>query len=680
MKIDVSNVTHEEAKRRLAELRRELQRHSYLYYVLNKPEISDYEYDRMFQELLALEAKFPDLVTPDSPSQRVGAEPAKEFKTVYHKIPMLSLGNAFDENDLIAFDKRVKKEANVDSVEYVTELKMDGLAVSIRYEKGILVLGATRGDGIRGEDVTANVKTIRNVPLKLLGNDIPEVIEVRGEVIMFKKDFEELNKERERKGEPLFANPRNAAAGSLRQLDPKITAQRKLHMIAYGIGEVVGKTFKKHFEVLKYLEKIGFKISPEAAVCPDIQEAIRRCKYYTAHRNDYPFAADGVVIKVNDLALQKKLGATSHEPRWAIAFKFPPEEAETIVRDIIVQVGRTGKLTPVAIFDPVELEGSIVSRATLHNEDQIRRLGIRIGDHIIVRKAGSVIPEVVRVVKEKRTGNEKPFKMPDRCPVCGGPVVRLPGEAATRCINASCPAQVKERIVHFVSREAMDIDSLGEKIIDQLVEKGLIKDYADLYYLKKEDLLKLERMGPVLAEKIIRNIQNSKNRPLENLIYALGIFQVGKHTAELLAKKFRSLDALMNASMEEIASIEGIGPVTAKSIKDFFSSEQNRKVIEKLKKAGVNMKSKEEEKQNLPLKGYKIVFTGALKSMTRSEAKELVKKLGAETPDSVSKKTTLVVVGEDPGSKYEKALKLGIKTITEEEFLDMIRRFENDRT
>ncbi len=679
MKIDVSRVTREEAKKRLAELRKELHRHSYLYYVLNKPEISDYEYDRMFQELLALEAKFPDLVTPDSPSQRVGAEPAKEFKTVYHKIPMLSLGNAFDDNDLIAFDKRVKREVNVDSVEYVTELKMDGLAVSVRYENGILTLGATRGDGIRGEDVTANVRTIRNVPLKLFGDDIPEVIEVRGEVIMFKKDFEELNKERASKGEPLFANPRNAAAGSLRQLDPKITAQRKLHMIAYGIGEVIGKTFEKHFEILKYLEKIGFKISPEAAVCPDIEEAIRRCKYYTAHRNEYPFAADGVVIKVNDLKLQEKLGATSHEPRWAIAFKFPPEEAETIVRDIIVQVGRTGKLTPVAIFDPVELEGSVVSRATLHNEDQIKRLDIRIGDHIIVRKAGSVIPEVVKVLKEKRTGKEKPFTMPDRCPVCGGPVVRLPGEAATRCINASCPAQVKERIVHFVSREAMDIDSLGEKIINQLVEKGLIKDYADLYYLKKEDLLKLDRMGPILADKIIRNIQNSKNRPLANLIYALGIFQVGKHTAELLAKKFHSIDALMNATEEEIASIEGIGPITAKSIKDFFASEQNKKVIEKLKAAGVNMESKEETKEeNLPLKGYKIVFTGALKSMTRSEAKELVKKLGAETPDSVSKKTTLVVVGEDPGSKYEKALKLGIKTITEEEFLKMIGRLKND--
>ncbi len=677
MKIDVSNVTHEEAKKRLEELRKILRHHSYLYYVLNKPEISDYEYDKLFQELLALERKFPDLITPDSPSQRVGAPPLKEFKTVYHKIPMLSLGNAFDETDLREFDRRVKREAGVDTVEYVTELKMDGLAVSVRYEKGILVQGATRGDGIRGEDVTPNVKTIKNVPLKLFGDEIPDVIEVRGEVIMFKKDFEELNEERKKKGEPLFANPRNAAAGSLRQLDSRITAKRKLHMIAYGIGEVVGKEFKKHFEVLKFLEKIGFTISPEAAVCPDIEEAIRRCNYYTAHRDEYPFGADGVVIKVNDLKLQEKLGATSHEPRWAIAFKFPPEEAETVVRDIIVQVGRTGTLTPVAIFDPVELEGSVVSRATLHNEDQVKRLDIRIGDHIIVRKAGSVIPEVVRVLKEKRTGKEIPFKMPDRCPVCGGPVVRLPGEVAVRCINASCPAQVKERIVHFVSREAMDIDSLGEKIINQMVDKGLIKDYADLYYLKKDDLLKLERMGEKLAEKIINNIEGSKNRPLANLIYALGIFGVGKHTAELLANKFSSIDALIKANEEEISEIEGIGPVTAKSIKDFFSSEQNLKVIEKLKKAGVKTEEERKEKkaENLPLKGEKIVFTGALDSMSRSEAKEIVRSLGAETPDTVSKKTTLVVVGKDPGSKYEKAQKLGIKTINEEEFLELLRRY-----
>ena len=676
MKFDLSDVTAEKAEKRLRELRKTLRYHSYLYYVENNPKISDYEYDKLFQELLALEQKFPNLVTPDSPSQRVGASPLKEFKTVYHKTPMLSLGNAFDDTDLIEFDKRVKREAKTNTVEYVTELKMDGLAVSIRYENGTLVQGSTRGDGLRGEDVTLNVKTIRNVPLKLFGNEIPEVIEVRGEVIMFKKDFEELNKERKNRGESLFANPRNAAAGSLRQLDSHITAQRKLHMIAYGTGEIIGKEFKKHFELLKFLETIGFTISPEAAICPDIQEAIKRCIYYTAHRDEYPFGADGVVIKVNDLNLQKQLGATSHEPRWAIAYKFPPEETETIIKDIIVQVGRTGTLTPVAIFDPVELEGSTVSRATLHNEDQIKRLDVRIGDHAIVRKAGSVIPEVVRVVKEKRSGKEIPFKMPDRCPVCGGPVARLPGEAATRCINAACPAQVKERIIHFVSRGAMDIDSLGEKIIDQMVDKGLIRNYADLYYLKEEDLLKLERMGNKLAAKIINNIQESKGRPLTNLIYALGIFQVGKHTAQLLTNKFKSLDDIMNASEEEIAEIEGIGPVTAKSIKNFFSSQQNRDIIERLKEAGVKTeKEVKAEPENLPLDGVKIVFTGTLESLSRERAKEIVRNLGAETPNSVSKKTNLVVVGKDPGSKYERAQELGVKTIDEEEFLNLLRRY-----
>ncbi len=675
MKIDVFNTTHEEAEKRIEKLRRILRHHSYVYYMLNKTEISDYDYDKLFQELLALERKFPDLVTPDSPSQRVGVTPLKKFVTVYHKVPMLSLGNAFDERDLINFDRRMKKEASTDTVEYVTELKMDGLAVSLRYEKGILIRGATRGDGIRGEDVTQNVKTIRNIPLKLFGDEIPDVVEVRGEVIMYKKDFEELNKERERKGVSLFANPRNASAGSLRQLNSHITARRKLHMIAYSIGEVAGKKFKKHFEILKFLEKIGFRISPEAAVCPDISEAIKRCKYYMAQRDQYPFGADGVVIKVNDLSLQQKLGATSHEPRWAIAFKFPPEEAETVVKNIIVQVGRTGKLTPVAIFNPVGLEGSIVSRATLHNEDQIKKLDLKISDHVIVRKAGSVIPEVVRVIKEKRNGKEIPFEMPDRCPVCGGPTVRLPGEAATRCINVACPAQVKERIVHFVSREAMDIDSLGEKIIYQMVDNGLIKDYTDLYYLKKEDLLKLERMGEKLAEKIINNIQGSKNRPLKNLIYALGIFQVGKHTAELLVNRFTNIDDLMNASEEEIAVIDGIGSVTAKSIKDFFLLEQNRRIIERLRRAGVKMKKGEQTvEKNLPLKEEKFVFTGSLDSMSRIEAKEIVRNLGAETSDTVSKKTTFVVAGKEPGSKYEKAQKLGIKIINEEEFLELLRR------
>ena len=671
MKIDISAVSYEEAKDLIKKLRYTIQHHNYLYYTRNEPEILDREYDQMFQDLIALEKKFPSLITPDSPSQRVGAPPLKEFKTVQHKIPMLSLGNAFNNEDLINFDKRIQKELKTETFQYVTELKMDGLAVSIRYENGVLIQGATRGNGVNGEDVSLNVKTIKNIPLKLFGNTIPLVIEVRGEIIMYKKDFEELNKEREKNGGSPFANPRNAAAGSLRQLDSRITAQRKLQMISYGIGEIEGISFETHFEILKFLKKLGFKTSPEATPCNGINEIIERCDYYKNHRNDYPFEADGIVLKVNEIALQKKLGATSHEPRWAIAYKFPPEEAETTVKNIIVQVGRTGILTPVAIFDSVGLEGSIVSRATLHNEDQIKRLGIRINDKIIVRKAGSVIPEVVKVLKEKRSQNTQPFKMPDKCPVCGDLAIRFEGESATRCINVSCPAQVKERIIHFASRNAMDIDALGDKIIDQLVDKKIISDYSDLYYLKKEDLLKLERMGETLEEKILRNIQQSKNKSLSNLIYALGIFQVGKYTANLFAKTFKSIDALKAATEDEILAIEGIGPITAQSIKKFFSSKQNIEILKKLKTAGIKMEE-ETKTQNLPLRREKIVFTGTLKNFSRGEAQNIVKNLGGEVPDTITKTTTIVVAGGKPGSKYKKAKTLGIKIISEDEFKKLI--------
>jgi DNA ligase (NAD+) len=674
MENDVPHLTHEEAEKRLKELRTLINYHNYRYYVLDNPEISDFEYDKLFDELLAIERKFPDLVTEDSPSKKVGGEPLAEFKTVMHKIPMLSLGKTFNKEDLINFDKRVKRESGVDKIEYVTELKMDGLAISIRYEKGLLVLGATRGDGVQGEEVTPNVKTIKNVPLRLMTDDIPGVIEVRGEVIMYKKDFEELNKERERNGDPLFANPRNASAGSIRQLDSKITAQRKLHMIAYGIGEFSGKEFKTQLETLEYLIKIGFSVSPEFTFCKDIYEVVDRCEYYSRKRAEYPFEADGVVAKINDIDIQKKLGSTSHEPRWAIAYKFPAEEKETIVRDIIINVGRTGALTPVAIFDPVELEGSTVSRATLHNEDQVKMLDIRIGDHIIVRKAGSVIPEVVRAIHEKRTGYEKPFIMPDKCPVCGGPAVRLEGEAVTRCINAACPAQVKERIIHFVSREAMDIESIGEKLVEQLVNKGIIRDFADLYYLKQEDMMKLERMGDILANKILRNIQDSKTRPFANLLFALGIFQVGKRTAELLAEKFKSIDELSNAPLENILEVQGIGPVTAQSIKDFFAAKENAEIIEKLKKAGVKTATGVEEKTEGPLKGIVFVFTGTLKEFTRGDAEKIVESLGGEASSTVSKRVNYLVVGEDPGSKLDKARVLGIKIINEEEFKKLIGR------
>ncbi len=672
MKIDISAVSYEEAKDLTKKLRRTIQHHNYLYYTRNEPKLLDREYDQIFQDLIALEKKFPSLITPDSPSQRVGAPPLKEFKTVQHKIPMLSLGNAFNNEDLINFDKRIKKELKTEAFQYVTELKMDGLAVSIRYENGVLIQGATRGNGVNGEDVSLNVKTIKNIPLKLFGNTIPPVIEVRGEVIMYKKDFEELNKEREENGELPFANPRNAAAGSLRQLDSRITAQRKLQMISYGIGEIENISFKTHFEILESLKKLGFKTSPEATPCNGINEIIERCEYYKNHRNDYSFEADGIVIKVNEIAFQKKLGATSHEPRWTIAYKFPPEEAETTVKNIIVQVGRTGILTPVVVFDPVELEGSIVSRATLHNEDQVKRLDIRINDNIVVRKAGSVIPEVVKVLKEKRPQNTQPFKMPDKCPVCDGHAVRFEGESATRCINVSCPAQVKERIAHFASRNAMDIDALGDKIIDQLVDKKIISDYSDLYNLKKEDLPKLERMGEILAEKILRNIQQSKNKNLSNLIYALGIFQIGKYTASLLVKTFKSIDALKAATEDEILAIGGIGPITAQSIKKFFASKQNIEILRKLKTAGIKMEEEEIKTQNLPLKGEKIVFTGTLKNFSRGEAQDIVKNLGGEALETVTKATTIVVVGENPGSKCKKAKALGIKIISEDEFKKLI--------
>jgi DNA ligase (NAD+) len=671
MNIGVSRLSHEEAERRLGELRETINHHMYLYYVLDKPEIEDAEYDKLFQEILAIENRFPDLVTLDSPSQRVGAPPLNEFSTVIYRVPMLSLANAFEEEGLRDFDRRVKSFLHEIDVEYVTELKMDGLAISLRYENGFLVQGATRGDGIKGEDVTNNVKTIRNIPLRLLGQNIPPLIEVRGEAIMFTKDFEELNAEREKNGELLFANPRNASAGSIRQLDPKITASRHLHMIAYGIGEVRGRQLHSQFELLRYLESIGFKVSPEYKICKDIEEVIETCNFFTVYRNDFPFGADGVVFKVNDFAKQEKLGATSHEPRWAIAFKFPAEEAETVVKDIIVSVGRTGALTPVAIFDSIEIDGSVVSRAALHNEDIVNKLDIRVGDHVVVHKAGSVIPEVVSVVKDKRTGKEVPFKMPDCCPVCGEPVVREEGETFSRCINASCPAQVKEKIIHFVSRDAMDIESIGGQLVSHMVDSELIHDFADLYFLTKDKLLTLERMGERLADKILKNIQDSKSRNLANLIYALGIFEVGKRTAELLVKRFKSIDELISANEDSMLKVEDVGPVTAMSIKKFFNVNENLAIIEKLRKAGVNMVEKASSKE-LPLQGKVFVFTGSLVSFSRSDASHTVQNLGGEVLETLSKKVDFVVAGSEPGSKLEKAKQLNVQIIDEETFKKLI--------
>ena len=663
-------MTKEEAKKRIEELRREIEYHNYRYYVLDSPVITDEEYDKLFRELVELEEKFPEFKSPNSPTQRVGAPPLKEFKTVKHEIPMLSLDNAFNAEELMAFEKKIKRMLKTDEeIEYVVEPKFDGLSISLLYRNGELVRGATRGNGIEGEDVTPNVRTIKTIPLFI--EDAPPLIEVRGEVVMFKKDFEELNRERRMKGETTFANPRNAAAGSVRQLDSSITAKRKLHFFAYAVGIYEGITFKTQEGILLFLKEKRFKVSPDFEKVKGIEQVIKKCLWFQERRDEYPFDMDGAVVKVNSLELQKKLGATTHAPRWAIAYKFPAEEKETIVRDIIIQVGRTGKLTPVAILEPVFVSGSTVSRATLHNEDEIKRLGVRIGDHVIVRKAGSVIPEIVRVVKEKRTGKEREFKFPDKCPVCGAKVIRLPGEADYRCTNASCPAQIKGRILHFVSRDAMDIENIGESLVNQFVDKGIVKDIGDLYYLKVDDLLPLERMGRVLAEKIVRNIQNSKNRPLHRLIYGLGIFHVGKHVAEILTQKFKTMDEFLKANIEDYMEIEGIGPKTAKSLYMFFHEPKNIELIEKLKKAGVRMT---EEKSEGKLKGLVFVFTGALKSMTRHEAEELVKSEGGSVASSVSKKVNYVVVGEKPGSKLEKAKRLGVKIINEEEFLKLIGR------
>jgi DNA ligase (NAD+) len=670
-------MTEEEAKKRIEELRKLIEYHNWRYYVLDSPEISDAEYDALMRELVELEEKFPQFVTPDSPTQRVGAPPLEVFPTFRHRVPMLSLQNAFSEEDLIAFDKRIKRFLGMneeEKIEYCAELKMDGLAVSLTYENGVLTNGATRGDGFEGEDVTPNLKTIRAIPLRMNIPNPPAIIEVRGEVIMNKKDFEELNRQRAEAGEPLFANPRNAAAGSVRQLDSSITAQRKLDIFIYGVGFCEGYEFKTQYEVLSTLRDWGFKVNPHFRLCNGIEEAVEYCKEWTEKHHSLPYETDGTVIKVNSLLLQTELGTLARSPRWAIAFKFPAEQGVTQVEDIIVQVGRTGTLTPVAVLKPVEVGGVTISRATLHNEDEIKRLGVKIKDWVVVQRAGEVIPEVVSVVTSRRTGEEIEFEMPKKCPVCGSEVVRLPDEVAHRCINYACPAQVKERIYHFASRDAMNIEGLGKEWVDKFVDEGLIKDAADLYYLKLWDLLKLERMGEKLARKLLNAIEKSKKTELHRLIYALGIRHVGESTARLLAQHFGSLERLMNASLEEISNIPGIGSVVGESIYRFFCEPHNRELIEKLKKAGVRVEE-EAVPGEKPLAGQRIVFTGALQSMERGKAEEIVAKLGGIPSSSVSKNITLVVVGENPGSKYQRALELGIKTINEEEFLEMIRPY-----
>ncbi|MGB9833799.1 MAG: NAD-dependent DNA ligase LigA [bacterium] len=661
-----------EAEKRIDELRKLIEYHRWRYYVLDQPEISDREYDKLVLELQKLEQEYPDLITPNSPTQRVGAPPAKEFRPVQHLLPMLSLDNAFTPEDLLAFDRRVKRILGEVPVEYVCELKFDGLAVSLRYENGLLTVGATRGDGYEGEEITNNLRTLKSLTLHLLCPDPPPLLEARGEVIMTYADFERLNEERAARGEPLFANPRNAAAGSVRQLDPKITAERKLDIFIYGLGACEGRSFSSHWEALEYLKKCGLKVSDKVRLVKSIEEAIEYCKEWQEKRGDLPFGVDGAVIKVNSFEYQERLGFTTHSPRWAIAYKFPAAEEITQVEDIKVYVGRTGALTPVAHLTPVEVDGSTVSRATLHNEDEVKRKDVRIGDWVVVHKAGAVIPEIISVLKERRTGKERAFEMPRRCPVCGAETLRLPGEAVTRCTNISCPAQVVERILHFC--RSMDVEGLGPAIVVQLHKLGLVKDVADIYYLTLEKMLQMDRMGPTLAKKLLGQIEASKNKPLKQLITALGILQVGEHVADLLTRKYHSIDEFFQATEEELQTIPGIGPSTAESIVVFFRQPETRALIEKLRKAGVRLAEEKLKEEGVkPLAGKTFVFTGTLSRFKREEAEELVRKLGGEATGSVSKRTSFVVVGENPGSKFDKARELNVKTINEEEFLKMLK-------
>jgi DNA ligase (NAD+) len=662
-------MTVKDVRKEMEELRRKIRRHDHLYYVLNKPSLSDHEYDALYRKLKDLEDARPEFVTKDSPTQRVGGKPLKEFGTVKHMAPMLSMDNTYSPDEIRQFDSRVRKNLKGEDVEYVVELKFDGVSISLTYEKGIWATGATRGDGVEGDDVTNNLKTIKSIPLSFSEDikDPPDIIEVRGEVYMTRKGFDEINRQKKMAAEELFANPRNAAAGSLKLLDPNVVAKRHLDIYVWGAGHYEGKEFKTQTELLDYLKDAGFKVNPHYKLCRTIDEVIDYCNSWEPKRGSLEFDIDGMVLKVNDFGQRDSLGMTSKSPRWAIAYKFPAEKALTEVKDIIIQVGRTGAITPVAILEPVHLSGSTVSRATLHNFDEIERLDVRIGDKVYVEKSGEIIPKVLSVAKEKRTGHEKAFPIPRKCPVCGSKLVRDEDEVAVRCENVGCQAQIKEAVLHFASRDAMDIENMGEAIADQLVDKGLIKDYGDIYGLKFEDVKRLDRMAEKSASNLIQAIEKSKANDLNKLIFGLGIRHVGEHVAWVLANHFGSIDKLAGAAIEELTRINEIGPVVADSIHNFFKSKENMKVIEKLKAAGLRMSQKIEKAKGV-LSGKTIVVTGALKTCSRSDIEGLIRKLGGNPSSSISKNTDFLVAGEEAGSKLDKAKALGVKVITEEEF------------
>jgi DNA ligase (NAD+) len=662
---------------RARELREALDDASYKYYVVDQPDISDQEYDRKLRELIDIEAAHPELATPDSPTRRVGAPPLSSFSQHTHRVGMLSLANAFDDSELRAFDDRVKRVlglAAAESVAYDAELKIDGLAVSLTYQNGLLQTGATRGDGAVGEEITENLRTVSSIPLRLRHGPVPDLIEIRGEVYLTQAEFARINAAREATGEPVFANPRNAAAGSLRQLDSRITAQRKLSAFFYAVGYSSAPVASSQMEFLSTIKGWGMPVNPNVTLCPSIEEVIALTADWADRKATLPYDIDGIVVKVNDFALQRELGALDRTPRWAIAYKFPPEQARTRILDIFVQVGRTGAITPTALVEPVVLPpNSKVQRATLHNQLEIDRKDIRIGDTVIIQKAGDVIPEIVEVVREKRPPNSVPYKLPEICPACGTPLVRPEGEAITRCPNRrGCPAQAAQRIIHFVSRQAMDIDGLGEKLVLQLLEADLIRDPADLYFLKKPDLLPLERMGDKLADNIVAAIAASKQPALSRLVNALGIRLVGEHGAEILARHFGSLDALQQATISELSAVHEIGLTTAESIVGFFAQPETLEMLDKLARAGVVPVAEAPIQAQGAFAGKSFVFTGTLVNMTREEAEAAAVRLGGRASSSVSKQTDYVVAGDKAGSKLEKARSLGVPVLTEDEFRAMV--------
>jgi len=665
-----------EVKERIEKLRAEIDHHNYRYYVLDSPEISDAEYDELMRALKQLEEEYPQFLTPDSPTQRVGAAPVEAFGVVEHPLPLLSLGNAFSKDELVAWYNRSSKLITEERFDFACEHKIDGLAVALTYVDGQLTTGATRGDGLRGEDITQNLRTIRSIPLSV-PRDAPTRFEVRGEVFLPKVGFERLNRERAEEGLPLFANPRNAAAGSVRQLDPHITAKRPLDIYIYMLGYAEGKaTPPTHWETMEYLKSLGFKVNPNNRLLTSIEQVEEFHHTWVERRESLPYEADGIVVKVNQLDLQDRLGNIGHEPRWAIAYKFPAIQGTTRLIDIGISVGRTGTLNPYAILEPVSVGGVTIKQAALHNEDDIRRKDIRIGDTVVVQRAGEVIPQVVGPVTSKRSGRERVFKMPKRCPVCGAEAIKPEGEAMSRCTNAACPAQVQERLEHFVSRGGMDIRGIGESQSAMLLKEGLVKNVADLYDLKdkKEQLVQLERMAEKSVSNILNAIENSKERPLSRVIFALGILHIGEEMAELLAKHLGSMDRLADASREELLSIPTVGPKIADSIVAFFRQEENQKIIKRLKDAGVKLKEEKVKPEELPLAGMEFVITGRLETFSRQEAEARIKALGGSTGSSVTNKTTYLVVGADPGSKLARAQELGTKQLTEEELIRLLEQ------